>query len=169
MFQSLQDIKSERQFKALTGVSRQQFQIILEAFSACLENFKQEEYNKPINDRERRPGGGAKGKLVTPEDKLFFLLFYLKNYPTFDVLGFIFHLAPSKAHENVHKLMPILQQALHHLNVLPERSIKKLEEFKQVFEDIDKIIIDATEREHFRHPSDEEQRKHYSGKKKPIP
>jgi len=169
MLQNVHEIKSERQFKALTGVSKQQFQLILEVFSGCLEDSKQEEYHEHIKDRERRPGGGAKGKLVTPEDKLFFLLFYLKSYPTFDVLGFIFHLAPSKANENVHKLMPVLQQALHHLEVMPERSIETLEEFKQVFENAGQIIIDATERAHFRHTADAKQRSHYSGKKKPIP
>ena len=34
-------------------------------------------------------------QLRTAENKLFFILFYLKNYPTFDVLGFIFDLNPS--------------------------------------------------------------------------
>ena len=52
--------------------------------------------------RQRRAGGGRKGLLVSPEQKLLFLLFYLKTYPTFDVLGATFGLSRSKACERAH-------------------------------------------------------------------
>ena len=32
----------------------------------------------------------GKGKLITAEDTLFFILVYIKTYPTFDFLGFVF-------------------------------------------------------------------------------
>jgi hypothetical protein len=32
--------------------------------------------------RQRRPGGGRKGCLVSAEQKLFFILLYFKAYPT---------------------------------------------------------------------------------------
>ena len=40
---------------------------------------------------------GKKGKLPTAHEKLTFLLYYLKVYPTFDVLGTQFGLNRSKA------------------------------------------------------------------------
>ncbi len=39
-------------------------------------------------------------------EKLQFVLYYYKTYPTFDVLGTQFAMARSKAHENLHKLSP---------------------------------------------------------------
>jgi hypothetical protein len=39
-------------------------------------------YKKNHLNRKRKPGGGRKGTLSTPELKLFFILFYLKSkYP----------------------------------------------------------------------------------------
>ena len=47
-------------------------------------------------------------------DKLLFVLYYYKTYPTFDVLGTQFELVRSKAHENLHKLSPIFYDTLVH-------------------------------------------------------
>jgi len=46
---------------------------------------------------------------------LFFVLFYLKTYPTFDVLGFHFGLSARHAHDHVEFLMRILERALANL------------------------------------------------------
>ena len=70
------------------------------------------EEGKAKGERQRAPGGGKKGQLRTMRDKVVFLLYYLKVYPTFDVLGAQFGLSRSKACENVHKLAPILHQIL---------------------------------------------------------
>ena len=45
-------------------------------------------------------------------EKLQFVLYYYKTYPTFDVLGTQFAMARSRAHENLHKLSPILYDTL---------------------------------------------------------
>ena len=55
--------------------------------------------------------------------KLQFVLSYDKTYPTFDVLGTQFAIARSKAHENLHKLSPILYDTLVHLELLPYREL----------------------------------------------
>jgi hypothetical protein len=162
----LEDVRNQRQLKSLIGLSREEFDKLLEAFSSCLEEIKNEKYRKNRKRRKRRPGGGRTGSLGTPENKLFFILYYLKNYPTFDVLGFIFGISPSKAHENIMKLIPMLKRALKTLGVLPKQHFKDAAEFYQVIENTKNIIIDATEREHFRHQNNKQQRQHFSGKKR---
>ena len=162
----LEDVRNQRQLKSLIGLSREEFDKLLEAFSLCLEEIKNETYRKNRKRRKRRPGGGRTGSLGTPENKLFFILYYLKNYPTFDVLGFIFGISPSKAHENIMKLIPILKRAQKTLKVLPKQHFKDAAEFYQVIENTKNIIIDATEREHFRHQNNKQQRQHFSGKKR---
>lgn len=162
----LEEVRNERQMCALTGLSMEAFHELLKAFSACLENLQNERYRKSRKTRKRRPGGGRKGSLRTPEDKLFFILFYLKNYPTFDVLGFIFDLSLSKAEENVKKLLPVLKSALGICHALPTRRFSQASEFKQLVDNVEDVMIDVTERPHFRHKNAKQQRRHFSGKKR---
>jgi len=119
-----ESIRNDRKLKSLTGLGQPEIDRLLPAFSDSLEAIANENYRKNRDKRSRRPGGGANGKLPTPESKLFFLLFYLKNYPTFEVLGFIFNLSRSKAEENVKKLLPVLKRAQSKLKVLPRRVLK---------------------------------------------
>jgi len=158
-------IRNERQFKAFTGLAYQEFELLLVEFTNCLKLNQQMRYQKNCSTRKRKPGGGRQGTLSTPELKLFFILFYLKNYPTFDVLGCLFDLSPAKAEETLVKLMPLLKQAEKRLQVLPHRHIKPTRNNKQASENINKIIIDATERP-YRRPHHARKQKHYfSGKR----
>jgi hypothetical protein len=158
-------IRNERQFKAFTGLSQPAFARLLIEFTHGLEEVRQRRYHQQQDTRRRHPGGGRKGALSTPELKLFFILFYLKNYPNFDVLGGLFDLSPSKAEENVRKLLPLLKQAEKRLHVLPHRHFKPRGNSQQPTENIQKIIIDATERPCRRPAHARRQKRYYSGKK----
>ena len=70
-------------------------------------------------------------------DKLTFVLYYFKTYPTFDVLGTQFGLGRSKAHQNLHKLVPVLSQTLVQLGAMPEREFACVAELKAALEGID--------------------------------
>ena len=103
-------IRDDRQMKALTGLSQDQFDHLLPVFSAIYQAAQQQTYEKGVasGTRWRKPGGGSKGKLPTMVEKLQFVLYYYKTYPTFDVLGQQFEMARSKANENLHKLSPVV-------------------------------------------------------------
>lgn len=156
----------ERQFKALTGVSRKIFKKLLVAFSLCYELYQDEQYEKNKAKRKRKPGGGRKGRLDTMEKKHFFILRYLKSYPTFDVLGFDFEMSRSNACTNVHQLMPILLKTLAYLEVLPQREFANVAEVQEAWAEISDLFIDVTERPHYRPGDYESQKEYYSGKKK---
>jgi len=166
--QVIPEIRDDRQMRALTGVPAEKFSTLEAAFALALEDEKERAYQEGLatGKRQRKPGGGQKGKLASEHDKLIFLLYYLKVYPTFDVLGAQFGMSRSKACENVHALRPILYKALENLGVMPDREFKMVEEFRAACAWIDDLLIDATERPHSR-PIDEAQQKDlYSGKKK---
>ena len=97
MVPSIEDVRTERQFKALTGMSRTEFDQFLPNFTEAYEEFRQEAYEAQEAARQRKPGGGQKGKLVEMSQKLFFILYYWKVYPCYDVLGFQFDMDGSKA------------------------------------------------------------------------
>jgi hypothetical protein len=154
--------------KALTGLSQAQFDQLLPVFESTYQATQQQAYEEGVQSgtRQRQPGGGSKGKLPTIADKLTFVLYYYKTYPTFDVLGAQFHMARSKANENLHKLSPILYDTLVELEVMPYRELTTPEELKAALQGGDHLLIDATERAYHRSTEDAKQRDHYSGKKK---
>jgi len=164
------NVKDDRQMRALTGLTVSQFEILRQEFSKDYKKWQEEAYQDGISKgtRQRRPGGGAKGKLPTMTDKLFFTLVYLKTYPTFDVLSTQFNMSRSKSNENIHKLMPVLAQTLIRLGAIPHRGFSSAEEMKKAFKGIDKILIDVTERLYRRSQDDKKQREHFSGKKNII-
>ena len=163
---NFEDIKDERQFRALTGVSRDEFDILLPVFEDSFFEIVDENYEKKKNERRRKPGGGQKGVLNTIEKKLFFISYYMKTYPAFDVLGINFGLDRSKACTNVHKLSPVLQRTLEKLEVMPHRAFSSVDEMREAFAGIEDIFIDVTERTHARPVDKEKQKESYSGKKK---
>jgi len=160
------NVRNERQFKALTGVSCEEFMIILSVFSECYTKTAWEEYER--GERERRPGGGRKGKLPDMKDKLFFVLYYLKNYDKFDVIGHKFDLDKSSAWENAHKLVNVLLSALAELGVLPKRAFNSPEELKEAFNNVSNLFIDATERPCCRSADYETQKKFLAEKRRGI-
>lgn len=164
------EIKNERQLRALTGISEKQYDILLDAFTKNYEEKKWTDYQKGLEEgkRRRQPGGGRKSGLATASEKLTFLLYYLKVYPTFDVLGTQFKLSRSKAHENLHKLLPIFYQSLVSLEVMPYREFSSPTELAQALKETERIFVDVTERNHNRPEEEPEQQAYYSGKKKDI-
>jgi hypothetical protein len=160
-------IRDERQMKALTGLSQAQFDSLLPVFRDIYRATQQQTYEAGLQSgtRRRRPGGGSKGKLPTIVEKLPFVLYYYKTYPTFDVLGAQFAMARSKANENLPKLSPILYDTLVHLELMPYRALATPEALKAALHGVDRLLIDATERAYHRSTDDAKQREHYSGKK----
>ena len=162
------EIRDERQLKALTGLPVSKLEYLEEIFRQVYQEEQQKAYEKGQAEgtRKRKPGGGRKGKLPTMRDKLVFILYYLKVYPTYDVMGSHFGMDRSRAHDNVHKLAPILLKTLDSLGVLPKRKFESVEEFRATCEGVDKLLIDVTERLHRRSQNEEQQRELYSGKKR---
>jgi hypothetical protein len=66
--------------------------------------------------------------LPTPEDRLLFVLVYLKTYALQVVHGRLFGLGQSKANQWLHVLLPVLQAALRVLGDTPSRTLTALAE-----------------------------------------
>ena len=64
--------------------------------------------------------------LPTPEDRLFFILVYLKTYALQVVQGRLFGMGQSKANQWIHVLLPVLLAALRALGDAPARSLTAL-------------------------------------------
>ena len=64
--------------------------------------------------------------LPTSEDRLLFILIYLKTYPLQVVQGRLFGMGQSKAHQWIHVLLGVLQATLRALGDAPTRSVTEL-------------------------------------------
>src|SRR3989344_1634154 len=155
-------LKSDRLCKSLTGLTALEFTQLVESFKKNLLEVR----IKTRPDRLRALGGGRIGNLVTVEDKLFFVLMYLKCYPTYDVLGWIVDFHRTRACQQVLFLLPVLEQTLGRQLVLPLRKISSPEKFIRLFPEIKEVFGDATERRIQRPVNQKRQKKLYSGKKK---
>ena len=64
--------------------------------------------------------------LPTPEDRLLFILAYVKTYSLQVVQGRLFGMGQSKANQWIHVLLPVLLAALRALGDAPARSLTAL-------------------------------------------
>jgi len=154
--------RDDRLLRAMTGLNRKAFESLLPSFNEAY----QESRSNPEVVRKRAPGGGRKATLRTSRDKLFYILLYCKCYPTFDLMSVLFDFDRSCAWDWVHGLLPVLEQALGHKQVLPERKVRSMEEFLERFPEVKAVIFDGTERPVQRPQDPDKQKEHYSGKKK---
>jgi len=159
-------IKEDRQMLSLTGLNLEEFCLLVDKFPRGYQKSLDMGFVRAATLRQRQSGGGRKGKLASMEQKLFFILYYLKVYPTFDVLAATFQMARSKACENAHKLAKALYFALQDLAVVPAREINSAEQMALIFKDLKTILVDASERPYLRRQDDLQKAAHYSGKKK---
>jgi hypothetical protein len=158
-------LRRERLCRAMTGLAPQEFLHLAAAFTAALAEKAMEAFLTDPS-RERRPGGGRKSFVPTPDEKLFFLLVYYKAYPTFDVLGFLYDRDRSRPCEAVHAFTPVLEATLGKKLVLPKRQIRSVKEFLEAFPEAREVFLDGTERPIQRPKNAQRQTAHYSGKKK---
>src|SRR5919198_2019593 len=83
--------------------------------------------------------------LPTPEDRLFFILTYLKTYSLQVVQGRLFGMGQSKANQWLHVLLPALLAALRTLCDAPGRSLRALAQRLGVSEADAATVISALE------------------------
>lgn len=153
-------LKNNRLMRSLTGMGIKEFMILSGDFEKALYEHATSKL------RKRKVGGGCKGTLRDGQSKLFYILLYLKTYPTYDLAGFIFGVDRSRCFHWTSTLMPLLEKTLGRHAVLPKRQIHSVEEFISFFPEVQDLFIDATERRTQRPQKAKIQRKRYSGKKK---
>jgi len=134
-------IRDDRAAKAVFGLGREK----MEELGEAIERLYRERLEKR-NGRRRAFGGGRKGKIPSGLEKAAFILFYLKVYPTVDVLSAVSGINRSECCRWVHKLLPLLEKALGQKGVLPKRRIGSLGEFRAAFPEAAEVCFDGMER-----------------------
>lgn len=146
MLEYAQIQSNRRKFIALTGLTPKEFQLVLPAFTRAYARRYPATKTVGGRERQRRAGGGRKGVLDTPQQKLLFALVFLKAYPLQVLLGEVFELSQPQANHWIHRLLPVLQQALQAMGVRPDRTPHQFSRnVRRRGEPLD-LVIDGTER-----------------------
>lgn len=114
------------EFLAFTSLSIDEFEILVPHF----EKAYQEHLSKwCVNGQLRKKRSYTTYKscpLATPEDRLLFVMSYIKGNPTQSAHGMTFGMAQSKVNLWLHVLLPVLRATFRDLELAPSRSVSEL-------------------------------------------
>jgi len=151
-------------FRNLTGLSVDEFDALYEELADKIEGYDERRLNR--RGRERAIGGGGQYQ-HDARNRLLMGMIWLRIYPTYEVLGFLFDLHKSNIGRNLEVILAVLRDALGDEIQWPDKRQRKrkMDAFMQDFPDV-VAIVDATEQPTQRPQDQETQKAHYSGKKK---
>jgi hypothetical protein len=153
-----QNLRTDRQYKAATALSKEQFETLLSVFK------------KLYIPKQAAPYGKHSEPVLTdPSEALFFILHYYKAYPSLENIGLYFGFSQFTASHYIQRLSPVLKACLAVHQPLQACLFKDQQAFEQAFADVDEIFMDVTEIPVERPSKDEKQKELYTGKKKPTP
>jgi Helix-turn-helix of DDE superfamily endonuclease len=110
----------------LTSLTLDEFQRLVPPFEAAFEAHMADWRLDGRPRTARRFTTYTNCPLPSPEDRLLFILVYLKTYPLQVVQGRLFGMGQSKAHQWIHVLLVVLRATLHTLGDAPTRSVQAL-------------------------------------------
>lgn len=152
-----------RQLLAMTGYTQKEFDALFPYFVKEFETTMRTMTLQNTPRRVRAYGVYRNSPLPTLEDKLLFILVYLKQAPTQDVQGSLFGMYQPEAHRWIHLLHEVVNHALAAAQELPARTQA---EWQATSPEVGTYFHDGTERPVPRPRDPDTQSEMYSGKKK---
>jgi hypothetical protein len=153
--------KNPVQFLSLTGFSPEEFDELVSEFRNEWEQYSSH-FTLEGKPRQRIALPRTTSVLPSVQDKLLFILVYLKTFPLQELQAATFSMNQPQANLWIHLLSPILVKTLKRLKEIPERNNQKLE---QLLKDCPNVLLDGVERSIQRPLNAEQQQDCYSGKK----
>jgi len=135
------------EFLDLTSVTLDEFQQLIPPFEAAFQAHMAAWRLDGKPRTARRFSVYQNCPLPTPEDRLLFILAYVKTYSLQVVQGRLFGMGQSKANQWIHVLLPALLAALRALGGAPARSLTALAQRLGVSEIDAASVVSALEEE----------------------
>lgn len=122
-------------FQALTSLTVEEFSELVAPFETAFREHMAEWTLEGKRRQNRAYVSYANSPLPTPEERLLFILSYLKENPTQTYHGLLYGMTQGKANMWIHSLLPALRSALRETGDAPARSfaelLKRLEQAPQ--------------------------------------
>lgn len=149
--------------KQILGISYEQLQSLLDCALNCHQEIRDKQESQKI--RINAAGGGRKELLLIPE-QVCLCLFYLRQMPTFQVLGMLFGVSKTEANDTFHYWIPILR------DILPSSLLEQVSNNESDFLFVQEVLtnfrllVDSLEQPIYRPSDQKEQQEYFSGKKR---
>lgn len=156
---SYQHVCNDRQWRATTGLTQPQFELLTQHFGETYQFF----HGIPISQVAANIDVAV--KLPTYADCLFFVLFQLKSGLAYDSLGLLIQTDGSNAQRCFEKYLHLLELTLERQGIMPRRNFSSPAEFEAYLKDDTDIILDGSEQPTQRPVNEQAQAPAYSGKK----
>jgi hypothetical protein len=124
-------LHNPRRLKAMTGLDRDAFDQLLPHFQHALEQLMSRQTIDGYVREGRRFTSYRNSPLPTVEDKLLFILTYLKINPIQEMQGQMFHMSQSNVSKWFHLLHDVLNLALAQQQHIPARNAQELAKILQ--------------------------------------
>jgi len=153
---------TDSKLRSLVSLNQEEYDRLLPIFDELvrkkLSTYTLKGQNRliPINEEP------SNSSLYGSKAKLDFILMYLKENPNQSYHGRMFAICQSKVSEWVSYLLPVLEDTLQKMKVMPQTGFR----YDCSLSQADYLLVDITEREVVRDVDTDNQREYYSGKKK---
>jgi hypothetical protein len=151
------NLRTDRQYSSSTGLTQAKFDELHNVFATIYVA------------KKTNPLTGVPPRFTNSREALFFVLYYLKVNPTYEVLGLCFGLSDFSVRDNYNYILPFLKESLAICTGVIPRLFESEQAFQSAFSQVEEIFVDGIEIGVERSKDDTMQKKLYSGKKKHIP
>jgi hypothetical protein len=150
-------------FRTLTGITVAVFDQLLDDLRPAFTADRRRRLSRP--DRQRALGGGDDFDLA-PDDQFLLAIFWLRHYPTQEVLGYLFGVSDSTAKRAIDRCLPLLEAAGRDTMRLPDPGRGRRKNLSTLLKDTpDVAVVIDTFEQPVQRPQ-QRQKRFYSGKKK---
>jgi hypothetical protein len=150
-------------FRHLTGLTVPAFDILAADVVPAVEVAHRTTLDRP--DRQRAIGAGGEFGLTTA-DQVLLTVVWLRQYPTQEVLGFLFGVSDSTALRAVRRCLPVLEKAGKDTMRMPDPGPGRRKNLPALLADTPGLAVVIDSFEQRTHRPKRRQRAYYSGKKK---
>jgi hypothetical protein len=150
-------------FRNLTGITVAVFDQLLPRLLPAFAAQRRRRLDRP--NRQRAFGGGDDFDLE-PDDQILLTIFWLRHYPTQEVLGYLFGVSDSTAKRAIDRCLPLLEAAGQDTMRMPDPGRGRRKNLSTLLKDTpDVAVIIDTFEQPVQRPR-KRQKRFYSGKKK---
>jgi hypothetical protein len=152
-------------FLKMTGLRLNEFADLLDDM---LPRFSGAEQTRLQRGNRRRAIGGGRHADLAPRDQILLAIIWLRQYPTNEVLGFLFSVSDSTASRVLSRVIPLLEAAGKDTMRLPDPGRKHRKELSTLLKETPElaVIIDTFEQRVQRCKNRKDADAHFSGKKR---
>ncbi|MEM1137944.1 MAG: transposase family protein [Bacteroidota bacterium] len=155
---------SDARFEALQSLSKGEFELLLKEFQPIVEKYFR--YHTLQGEPRVLPAKSEakNSSLMGSDEKLFFILYFLKNNPLQESIGAFFEMSQGKVSQWVKLLLPLLTESLSKLRFVPTQRSEELYRLLESKGEEYIVLQDATVREIERSTDWQVQKEFYDGR-----